>query len=123
MAKSRFRIRIDGTWTAKEMADLFQSCDTIYGHLAQLHSRELQRELTRQTNEPSPVGNSDGRDLLLKVTRVSYGSPGWADFFGAGELVGHLKDFVLEIIKLVVERRDREQTRRLRDAQVEAAIL
>lgn len=123
MSQNRFRLRIDGSWSAKEMADLFQSCETIYTQLAAFHSREFVREITRQANDARPTGNSDGRDKILKVTAVSYGSPGWADFLGAGELTGHLKEFILGIIDRIVERKDRELGRQLRTAQIEAAAL
>ncbi|RFP90093.1 hypothetical protein DZK27_02940 [Rhodobacteraceae bacterium 63075] len=105
------------------MSDLFQSCERIYVQLAAFHSRELQREIKRQSIEPEPSGNADGREKVLMVTAVSYSSPGWADFLGAGELTGHLKDFILGIIDRIIERKDREQGRQLTSAQIEAAAL
>jgi len=123
MSESHFRIRIDGSWTAKEMGQLFQSCEIIYGQLAQFHGREFFREYRKQANDPTPIGNADGRETLLRVTSISYGSPGWADLVGAGELTGHLKEFILGLIDRIIERKDREQARQLRSAQIEAAAL
>ena len=123
MTQTRFRITIDGSWSAKDMADLFQSCDTLYRQLANLHSRELFRAIQNQTDQPKPTGNSDGREKALKVISVSYCSPGWADFLGAGELVGHLKELLLGLFDRVIERKDREQSRALRSTEIEAAIL
>lgn len=123
MSEHSIRLRIDGSWSAKEMADLFQSCDTIYRQLAQLHSRTLFNEVLQQTENPQSTGNHDGRDKVLQVTSVSYSSPGWADFLGAGELVGHLKEFLLGLLDRVIEKRDREQGRQLRQAEIEAAAL
>lgn len=123
MAEDRFRIRIDGSWSAKEMADLFHGANTIYIALSQMHSRDLYRQVLQQTDSPQPTGNDDGKSLALRVTSISFGSPGWADFLGAGELTGHLKDFLLGIVDRVIQRKDREQARDLRAAEIEAAAL
>lgn len=123
MPEDEFRIRIDGAWSAKEMGELFASLDAIYKDISRFHSLQFYREVAKQSNDPLPVGNSDGRDLLLKVTQVSYSSPGWADFLGAGEVMGHLKDFVLGIIDRILERKDRALDRQLRSVEIEAAAL
>ncbi|MEP3334170.1 hypothetical protein [Sedimentitalea sp.] len=123
MSNERFRLRIEGSWSAKEMGQLFQSCETIYAHLAQFYGKELYREYRRQSNDPTPTGNADGRDKLLRVISISYSSPGWADLAGAGELTGHLKDFILGVVDRVIERKDRDQQRQLTATQIEAASL
>ncbi len=123
MGTNQFRIKIDGSWTAREMGDLFSSCSTIYHQFAQYHSSELNRKINQQQVQPQPTGNEDGRDTLLKVKQVSFASPGWADLLGAGELVGHLKEFLLGLIDRITERRDRDQARQLKDTEIEAAIL
>lgn len=123
MPSTRFRVTIDGSWSAKEMADLFQSCDIIYRQIAKLHSQGIYNEVQRQTDDPKPQGNNDGREQVLKVMCISYSSPGWADFLGAGELAGHLKDFLIGLLDRVLERKDRAQMRQLRTTEIEAAIL
>ena len=40
----------------------------------------------------------------LIVSRIEYASPGFKDLTGIGEVVGHVKDFVIRVIELVCER-------------------
>ena len=40
----------------------------------------------------------------LYVRRVNYGSKGIKDLAGVGEIIGHVKDFVLDVIHLCVDR-------------------
>ncbi|HWW60838.1 MAG TPA: hypothetical protein VN181_05660 [Thermoanaerobaculia bacterium] len=46
-------------------------------------------------------------DDELRVTRINFASPGVADLAGLGEIVGHVKDFILRAIELVVNREER----------------
>jgi len=41
----------------------------------------------------------------LQIRKIKYGSPGFSDLAGAGEAIGHIKDFVLKIIEHWVARR------------------
>ncbi|MBW2045612.1 MAG: hypothetical protein JRI96_12135 [Deltaproteobacteria bacterium] len=41
------------------------------------------------------------------IRRIEYGSPGLKDLAGIGEIVGHIKDFMLKLIEYYVERRKR----------------
>ena len=43
----------------------------------------------------------------LRLRRIQFASPGFKDLAGFGEIVGHLKDFLLRIIELCVDRRKR----------------
>ena len=51
----------------------------------------------------------------LGLHRITYASPGAADLFGIGEVVGHIKDFVLKLI----ERKDLKRQRKLSDERAE----
>ncbi len=51
----------------------------------------------------------------LRVTRVQFSSPGFKDFSGLGEVVGHIKDFVLRLIDLYVGRRKRQIENEIRE--------
>jgi hypothetical protein len=45
----------------------------------------------------------------LKVSRIEYNSPGIKDIAGLGEIVGHVKDFILRIWELgIIARRQRK---------------
>jgi hypothetical protein len=63
-----------------------------------------------------PFSNKDLRGLdslfypeeKVKVRRVRYESPGLKDIAGVGEIVGHVKDFVLAVINLCVDRQKRK---------------
>lgn len=54
----------------------------------------------------------------LEVRRLRYESPGITDIAGLGEIVGHVKDFILRIIEHRSQRRKRE----LDNARAEAEI-
>jgi hypothetical protein len=41
-------------------------------------------------------------DEQLQVRRIEYASPGLKDLAGVGEVIGHLKDFLLRLIELAV---------------------
>jgi hypothetical protein len=76
----------------------------------------------------SPEVPGEGRDLLyammvmlqavreddssvsaLEVRAVKYVSEGFKDFAGIGEIVGHVKDFVLRLIEIFITRKHREE--------------
>lgn len=57
-------------------------------------------------------------DRPLQVRRIEYGSPGHKDLAGVGEVIGHLKDFTLRIIELVMTR----HRRRLEDERLQVEI-
>ena len=58
--------------------------------------------------------------LLLNVRRIQYGSPGFKDLAGAGEIVGHVKDFLLKLIDLAVTTRQRRLDVTERNVEIEA---
>ena len=64
---------------------------------------------------PLAIGNSIRPHESLDVTKVKYGSQGFTDLTGIGEVVGHLKDIVFRIIDSVEGRKDR----RLRQERLE----
>lgn len=47
----------------------------------------------------------------LEVRRIHYGSPGSKDLVGAGEIVKHIKDFILKIFDYSVSKEDRDLDR------------
>jgi hypothetical protein len=58
-------------------------------------------------------------DEQLYVKRIQFGSPGFTDLAGVGEVVGHIKDFLLKIIDLVVTRQQRDMENEERKARVQ----
>lgn len=57
----------------------------------------------------------------LFVRRVKYGSEGIKDLVGIGAIVGHVKDFVLEIIRIRIDKEKRtleNEERRLKNQQL-----
>src|SRR5581483_4015272 len=44
----------------------------------------------------------------LEVQRIQYGSEGFKDLAGIGEIVGHIKDFILKLIEHKSAKRQRE---------------
>jgi len=72
----------------------------------------------------------DGRELArlsqfsypqnpFSVRRMQYGSPGFKDLAGLGEIVGHLKDFLVKIIDVVSTKRQRELENQEREVRIE----
>jgi len=54
----------------------------------------------------------------LAVSRIEYASPGFKDLTGLGEVIGHVKDFLIRIIELWCDR----DKRRLENEKTEAEI-
>lgn len=52
--------------------------------------------------------------IVLNVSKLQYNSPGVTDFVGIGQIVGHIKDFVLKLIdiKITTEQRKLEDEKR-----------
>jgi hypothetical protein len=48
-------------------------------------------------------------DETLAVDRIQYGSLGFKDLTGIGEIVGHIKDFILKLIELVISSEKRRE--------------
>jgi hypothetical protein len=59
----------------------------------------------------------------LRVTRVQFSSPGFKDLAGLGEVVGHVKDFVLRLIDLYVGRDQRRIENEIREADLSSKRL
>jgi hypothetical protein len=55
----------------------------------------------------------------LYVKRIQFGSPGFTDLAGVGDVAGHIKDFLLKLIDLAVTRRQRQLENEEREARVE----
>lgn len=52
-----------------------------------------------EPRELSQISNLLYPQEQLEIRRIEYGSPGFKDLAGLGEIVGHIKDFVLAIIE------------------------
>jgi hypothetical protein len=121
------RLHIDGHWSAREFGELL------------LYEKDLlplvQRYVKRHRFLPPPFlpwlptipTNSD--DLIrlsrflypaevLTVRRIRYGSEGTKDLAGLGAIVGHIKDLIIHLVDLHVNR-DR---RRLENEKLEVDI-
>jgi hypothetical protein len=56
-------------------------------------------------------------DERLQVRRIQYGSAGIKDLTGLGEVIGHLKDFLLRLIELKVTSTQRKHENRKRELE------
>jgi hypothetical protein len=136
------RLHIDGSWTAKDMADSLFSMRELYNirlglqvvheeyrdfdefffelrHFPPFTRRFKRRYLNpflfqalttayfQTTADPGQMSRLIYPDEELKVRRIEYSSPGYKDLAGFGEIVGHLKDFILKIIEHFSSRRGR----------------
>ncbi len=59
----------------------------------------------------------------LRVTKIQFSSPGFKDLAGLGEVVGHLKDFILRLIELYASRRQRHLENELWEEEIQAKRL
>lgn len=59
----------------------------------------------------------------LRVAKIQFSSPGFKDLAGLGEVVGHLKDFILRLIELYASRRQRHLENELREEAIQAKRL
>jgi hypothetical protein len=55
----------------------------------------------------------------LYVKRIQFGSPGFTDLAGLGDVVGHIKDFLLKGIEWALTRRQRDLENQEREARVQ----
>ena len=115
------RFNIDGTWTPAEMGMFLLDLDDLYMLHITLEAVKVRtpggawgREYDlRRISEFMKDANP--RSVFLELIRIQYGSPGITDFAGLGEIVGHIKEFVLKIIENVSSRDERQ----LRNTQLE----
>lgn len=138
------RCQIEGSWTAKDMADSLLSMRDLYNirlglqiiyedyrdideFLFELHHFKPFRRLQRKELAPflyqflfsgyfKPIDPDQLNRIAnlvypyeeLKVRRIEYASPGFKDLAGFGEIVGHLKDFILKLVEYHGDKRKRE---------------
>ena len=105
------RFRIKDTWTSVEMG-------TFFSHLDWLYDLRFVLELIYEDHpESRDVGYSINAGMVdlhlskrekLKISKIDYGSPGIADLVGVGAIVGHIKDFFLQLISLKVTTKQRD---------------
>lgn len=96
-------IGIDGTWSSTEFATYFEAINDLYLFVGPWH------------HLPRGWDLSDGESLLLKslrlaptiliVRKIRFESPGFTDFVGAGQVIGHLKDFLVELLHLGINKK------------------
>ena len=117
---SEFRLVIDGEYTSRDAAALFDAVATLYKIIAELSGRTLDRAVSDE--EQSLLGR--GNELLprasLFVVRMNYNSPGGIDFAGLGKLAEQLRLLLEGIVDRVVQRQDREIDRQRRRLENEA---
>ena len=54
----------------------------------------------------------------LAVKRIEYGSPGFTDFAGLGQIMGHVKEFVTKVLEMRSNRRQRELENQEREQKI-----
>jgi hypothetical protein len=122
MARTIIRFEIDGEWSAEEMGQFFVDLDELYMLLTTLQTiqfrdpsgpRGKMKHELRYFSEWIKSANPHSK--FLQVIKVQYGSPGIQDLVGVGEIVGHIKEFILKIIENISSRRERE----LKNTQLE----
>jgi len=115
------RFNIDGTWTPDEMGMFLLDLDDLYMlHIAleavKFHIPGGKWNMEYDLRRISEVMKSyNPNSVFLELIRIQYGSPGITDLVGMGEIVGHIKEFILKIIKNVSSM----DKRQLRNAQLE----
>jgi hypothetical protein len=121
------RIGIEGHWEAREFAESLHVLDYLYTMrlLIALEFEDLREYREHMKLYPPPFFHGESSllalvklhtlrsDLLepqerLAIQRIHYGSPGIKDVIGIGEIIKHLKDFLIHLIDLAVTKRRRE---------------
>lgn len=127
-------IYLNGKWSVFDMQKYFNALNYLYQYygwteiiindldsqkgilaLSYLNSRCLGRSTTiidQEYNTWIQIDNEEivDNDLLqpLIVKKIQYASPGMNDLFGAGTIVGHLKDILLKLIDIFLNRKARK---------------
>jgi hypothetical protein len=126
-----FRIKIDGYWTALELAHLMRSLEDIYNLSAILSSRNFGRHEFATRMFPIDrrvirrLALDDVKIPALMVPQFKYASPGFADLLGAGESLKQLKEFILEVTDRFLgaeQRRLDNEARRLANEKAAAEL-
>lgn len=123
-ARYAFRIRIDGKWSASEFSEFFTALEQVYLALGELMRSGFRNSVAEESRRPMPVGSNEyGASLILRVEALRFGSPGWADLSGLGEVTKQLKELVFGLVDRIIQSKDRAIARELSRAQIEAVIL
>jgi hypothetical protein len=131
------RIEIDGKWTVKDMASFLANLNDLYLFRDQLD--HFKKQLNKVANVSHLVAAmyaslklnriaendpTDGFSLErwasrvqppLFLTRMSYGSPGVTDVTGIAGVVGHLKDFLTQLIEWHLSKSQRDLENQARE--------
>lgn len=105
------RFRIKDTWTSVEMGTFFSHLDWLYDLRFVLELIYEDHPESRDVGYSINAGRVDlylSKREKLKISKINYGSPGIADLAGVGAIVGHLKDFFLQLISLKVTTKQRD---------------
>lgn len=116
----RFSIR--GRWSTEDMGEFCLALDDLYMLLDALETTML-RDPGGARGKFKTDLKHHGRWLrecnpgmpFLRIIKIRYGSPGFQDVAGVGVIVGHIKDFILQIIENMTNRK----RRRLENRQLE----
>jgi hypothetical protein len=114
------RVQIDSAWSAVDFATFFAAVDSLSAVFTVppgIGARGNPARVQWRAVESNSALRKRGQHL--DVVAVRFGSSGIADFAGFGEIVGHVKDFVLRIIEM---RRGKELAQEeLRERRIENA--
>lgn len=95
-----FRIKIDGRWTALEMAEshlAIRELYNIYLWIGAVHYK--QSKLAASEMYPPALPPDLSARIELSVRQIQYASPGFKDLAGIGEVVGHIRDLIIHLIE------------------------
>lgn len=129
------RFGIAENWSAENLVDFLTCVDDLYCfvyYVNELHKiisdgssnpyESYQFDLLQNlVQEPSAFYRRYGRHGL-QVNKLSYSSPGNFDFLGLGEVVGHVKDYLLETKRIRLQARKRELEDELLEQEIRSKI-
>src|ERR1051325_7404328 len=109
------RFCIDGRWSVQEMGEFFLDLNSLAILLVSLRLSALRTLAQKQgfvTLEEylQWVIGLVGNNRLLEIKSIHYGSHGIQDIAGAGVIIGHIKEFILKIIEIFLDKKKRRLT-------------
>ncbi|NDU99947.1 hypothetical protein [Pseudoroseicyclus tamaricis] len=119
------RLEIDSDWSAADFAALFRTLDDLYANYLMVYYSD---PFVRVLNRGRVFAYADSFGYMprlpsLQVIRIKYSSPGFTDLAGIAAVVRELRELIQFIIKLWVERKDRELDRKQRDIEIASLKL
>lgn len=129
--KRVIRFGVAENWSAQNLLDFLRYVDDLYCFISYVN--ELRKVFGEDAN---PYGSNEFYKLQhlvqerrsyylgpgLQIKRLVYSSPGNFDFLGLGEVVGHLKDYLLETKRIRLLTRKRELEDELLEQEIRSRI-